>query len=713
MADNATEVVTSIDGWIIEKKLGAGTYGTVYKVYKEDQDERKYYALKHISIPKSESDVENLRREMDEEGVREYYADLAARFENEIAAMDKLSGCKNVVHLEDAKVVKNEEEIKYDIIIVMELLTDSQEYIKSHWSEEEVVRLGKDVCKALIACNEEGIIHRDIKPANILAEIKDNEATYKLADFGIAKQLSTATFSMTGRMGTSGYMAYEEHIGSGYGDVRTIDICSLGLVLYQLLNSNRLPFLPTTGKYTPDQYEIAVKKRMSGQPLPMPCNASVGLGNVILKACAFKPDDRYQNAEELLYALENYSDDGEMIEPTLPIAPISNKKGAKSSKGKPIASASADDGKDEKKNSDKKKEKNKKPIIIAAASVLAVAVLGGVIVGALSKKGSDEEQKSAITTLLPTGTKPPISTETNNPDVGSGEDPGAAIGLVITNDPIAYSFGPGATQVPTFSNIPNSSLPTALPTDSLIGTPPPSSTNATQIPKSTVVPTAVNSAVPTSLPTTATPKPTAATPKPATPVPVTPKPTTPKPTVTPKPTTPKPTVTPTPTTPKPITPPPTTPPTANPSVHFNSSTFEAALRQKYNLTGTITTQTLLNFTELELKNCGLTDISDVAKFKNITKLILSENNITNISAVSGLTKLKLLKLGRNNISNVSALQNMTWLQKLYLEYNNISNVTYLMRLVGLKTIWLYGNPIPQSQIDALRAALVNCTEFGW
>ncbi len=748
MAENNKESAKTIFGWTIDKKLGAGTYGTVYRVYKEEHEQRVYYALKHITIPKSELDVEELRRTMDEDGIREYYANLARRFENEIAAMEKLSGCKNVVQLEESRVIKLEDGIGYDIYILMELLSDSQKYIKAHWSEAEVVKLGKDVCNALIACSAEGIIHRDIKPANILVDIDGDEAVYKLADFGIAKQLSTATVSMTGGMGTPGYMAYEEYLGSGYGDRRTLDICSLGLVLYQLLNSNRLPFLPTRGNYTPEQRELAIKKRFAGYPLEMPCNASVGLANVVLKACAYKPEDRYQNAEELLYALENYSEDGEIIEPTLPIAPsvIAAPKKRKKEKKSSNANAKGD-----------KKDKNgivlnKKPILIAAASAVAVAALGGVVLSAASTNKPDDSRRDVYVsaspstlTMVPIGSIPPIinTPASNTPDGMLTDIPDFSEHPVITNDPIAYSQGPGATQVPVVSGDTSTVDPIGSPAWSPVGTQPPvvtpGSTGA-QTPQNTgsaagdtPPPTPIGTATqkPTNTPTakptnSTTPRPTnTPTPKPTTPRPTntpTPKPTTPRPTntPTPKPTTPKPTVTPTPT-PKPTTPKPTVTPTPTPiptpttvpAVHFNSAAFENALRRKYNLNGTITNQMLLSFTELDLRNCGLTDISDVAKFKNITKLILIENNITSINAVAGLTKLTVLRLGNNRITNVSPLQNMTWLQKLYLDYNNISNVAPLMRLVGLKTIWLYGNPIPQNQIDALRAALVNCTEFGW
>lgn len=160
-------------------------------------------------------------------------------------------------------------------------------------------------------------------------------------------------------------------------------------------------------------------------------------------------------------------------------------------------------------------------------------------------------------------------------------------------------------------------------------------------------------------------------------------------------------------TPKPM---PTSTPRPSPDsgVQFNNQTFENAFRQKYGLTGTITNAQILSFTELELVDCGLTDISDVAMFKNLEKLNLKNNNISNISSLSGLTKLSVLKLTTNNISDISVLSRLTRLTKLYLERNNISNVAPLMEMSSLLLLHLYYNPIPQEQIDLLREALPNC-----
>jgi serine/threonine-protein kinase len=142
------------------------------------------------------------------------------------------------------------------------------------------------------------IIHRDIKPANILYH--KNSDSYKLGDFGVSKELDVADSNLTRSIGTCNYMA-PEVINSRFYDFRA-DIYSLGLVLYCLANKKRLPFVKEVGRYK-DEHE-AFERRIAGEQLPPPESISPPLAKVILKACAYKPEDRYSSAKEFRLALE-------------------------------------------------------------------------------------------------------------------------------------------------------------------------------------------------------------------------------------------------------------------------------------------------------------------------------------------------------------------------------------------------------------------------
>ena len=111
---------------------------------------------------------------------------------------------------------------------------------------------------------------------------------------------------MTGGLsqkGTFNYMAPEVANSTNY-DSR-VDIYSLGIVLYRLLNNNRLPSLDSDKQLlNPNDRRVAVERRMNGETLPIPCEASPAMGNLILRACAYDPNQRFATASDMKKALE-------------------------------------------------------------------------------------------------------------------------------------------------------------------------------------------------------------------------------------------------------------------------------------------------------------------------------------------------------------------------------------------------------------------------
>jgi len=196
-------------------------------------------------------------------------------------------------------VVQHEDGIGWDILIRMELLTALPTYVAAHpLEEEDVIRLGIDLSRALKLCRKKGILHRDIKPENIFVS---NDGDFKLGDFGVAR-VAEKTVAAMSKKGTYNYMAPEVYKGEQYGF--TADLYSLGLVLYRFLNDNRLPYMPPAPKPVVfSDKEQALSRRMMGDPMPAPAHGSGQLKAVILKACAYQPEDRFASAEELEQAL--------------------------------------------------------------------------------------------------------------------------------------------------------------------------------------------------------------------------------------------------------------------------------------------------------------------------------------------------------------------------------------------------------------------------
>ena len=192
--------------WRIVREIGAGSFGKVYEIRREDIGGTYEAALKVIRIPKDRSEVDEIITEgMDEGSATRYFQSIMEELVKEFALMEKLKGNTNIVTYEDHKVVPFEKGIGWNIFIRMELLTPLTEYLK---------------------------------PENIFIS---QYGDYKLGDFGIAR---TAEKTMAGmsKKGTYTYMAPEVYRGDAYN--ATVDIYSLGIVLYRLLNDNRAPFLP-------------------------------------------------------------------------------------------------------------------------------------------------------------------------------------------------------------------------------------------------------------------------------------------------------------------------------------------------------------------------------------------------------------------------------------------------------------------------------------
>lgn len=300
---NNTAADECFPSWNIVSEIGRGGFGKVYKIERNEFGNKYVAAMKVIHIPNEPSEINELRADgMTPSDISAYFRGCIQDFTAEFALMSKLKGNSYIVSYEDHMIKEHSDGIGADIYIRMELLTPLTKYLETKTlSTKEVVKMGIDICNALEACALHAIVHRDIKPDNIFISDIGN---FKLGDFGIARTLDKNQTVMT-RKGTLGYIAPEVY--KGEPSDHTVDIYSLGLIMYRLLNRNRLPFLPSADKalsYT--DKENAMNRRMMGERITPPCDADVMLGNIIVKACSYLPSDRYRSASEFKAVLEGY-----------------------------------------------------------------------------------------------------------------------------------------------------------------------------------------------------------------------------------------------------------------------------------------------------------------------------------------------------------------------------------------------------------------------
>lgn len=285
-------------GYETVERIGRGGYGTVYKVRKKDPTGEYYSAVKKISIPKDEDEYYTLKEDgYSEEHITEIFEQRMQRIVDEFKLMAKFKGQSHIVSYEDHMIVEHENGIGWDILIRMELLTNLKRYFKNI-DDNDVIRLGVDICKALEIIQKENIVHRDIKPENILV---NEYGQYKLSDFGIAKTMDHVTKATL--IGTPDYIAPEVFLKQAYGFLA--DEYSLGLVLYWALNERRMPFVEIREKPpTDEEIQSAQKRRMDGEALPEPLHGTHILKKAVLKACAYNPKERFQTISEFKKALQ-------------------------------------------------------------------------------------------------------------------------------------------------------------------------------------------------------------------------------------------------------------------------------------------------------------------------------------------------------------------------------------------------------------------------
>lgn len=301
----AVNLEAYMPGWKIVRQIGAGSFGKVYEIQKEETTgrSREYKsALKVISIPSDPEQFRYYRDDgLDERSITTIFKGQVDKILSECELLSLFRGTGNIVSYEDHFCVAHEDGCGWDILVRMELLTTLPDYVATHGvTPETVIKVGIDMCRALELCARVNIVHRDIKPQNIFVNTFTGD--FKLGDFGIAREMEHTTQAT--RIGTCVYMAPEVFNGQPYGAAS--DIYSLGLVLYWMLNDRRLPFIDASCPATEFRARIerALARRLGGEALPAPQNADGLLAAIILKACAYSPQERYTDPAQLRRDLE-------------------------------------------------------------------------------------------------------------------------------------------------------------------------------------------------------------------------------------------------------------------------------------------------------------------------------------------------------------------------------------------------------------------------
>lgn len=316
--------------WRVLERLGAGSFGTVYKV--QDVKGGWIEALKILGVDRmTGAEAEEMRK----------------RFLREAQIMKRLgTDSHHIVGLSTY-----EEDIESGLIYFLMEFVEGRSLARVLQEEgplapERVVRLALQACDALMAAHEgpEPVVHRDLKLENLmLTKDRSGAEMLKVLDFGIAKiaeREADSRLTTVGTLGTPGYAAPEQLRAEGV-DART-DLFALGVILYALL-TGRDPWLGRLAHEPTDQiYELmaatdrgqAIPFAKTGVPVP------TALANIVLRLLQREPERRFQSARELRDALARLLSDGAALVPS-PAAAVGAKESAPTARTRPRAAPAA------------------------------------------------------------------------------------------------------------------------------------------------------------------------------------------------------------------------------------------------------------------------------------------------------------------------------------------------------------------------------------
>lgn len=269
---------------------------------KNDLDDR--YIVKIISVPASQTQLDALLLTgayPDADSALAYFKSLTDETVAEVGILQKLSEIEGFLSFEDIQVVPMEDGTGFDIYLLSPYRrTLTKHFVRSPMTHLGAINLGLDLCAALAVCRRFGYLNVDLKPNNVFVTA---EQEYRIGDLGFLRLDSLKYASLPDKY-RSAYTAPE--ITDAFSALNDrIDIYALGLILYQAYNNGELPADSTDAALAPPMF------------------ADYEMSEIILKACAPDPQDRWQDPVEMGQALVGYMQrNGANDTPIVPPSPV-------------------------------------------------------------------------------------------------------------------------------------------------------------------------------------------------------------------------------------------------------------------------------------------------------------------------------------------------------------------------------------------------------
>lgn len=286
-----------LDGFALGSSMSDHHGVSSYPAMRMDSDER--YIVKSISVPQSQTQLKALLLTgayPDAEAARAYFRDLVQNIEEEAKILEKLSQQRGFIPYEAGQTEPMEDGVGFDCYLLSPYRRSLERHMKRQpMTHLSAVNMGIDLCAALVLCREAGYLYVDLKPSNIFLS---GQQEYHIGDLGFMALDSLKYASLPDRY-RSFWTAPE--VADAYAAMNdTMDIYALGLVLYQVYNNGKLPFDSEESRQ--DLY----RRMQAGEPMPAPEYADYEMAQIISKACAADPAERWQSPNEMGHALIMY-----------------------------------------------------------------------------------------------------------------------------------------------------------------------------------------------------------------------------------------------------------------------------------------------------------------------------------------------------------------------------------------------------------------------
>lgn len=293
----------------IDSCLGRGSTGAVFKAWRKGIRGTRCSAIQYIRSDFDEWDWKALSlRRMPESNAPFSPDSVISAVEQKLNRAKAVSGHKNLVTIEDYHIQRQKGGSGCEIFLRTECLTPFEQ-CQSHTKpfESDCIRIGMDLCSALSVCYDNALPPESIERHQHIFYRADGNS-FCLNAFSLNRILENMVSwpdLINVRYGALDRRPPEWYSGPVERSPEACcreDLYALGLMMYALLNNGRLPFMDV-GPHPAMARQTALQRRIKGEPLPPPRNASPEMCMVIQRACAYRPEDRFPSAEAMFTAL--------------------------------------------------------------------------------------------------------------------------------------------------------------------------------------------------------------------------------------------------------------------------------------------------------------------------------------------------------------------------------------------------------------------------